>query len=242
MSNTIYKLTHEDILDKNILDHYIYPNMEQNYYYSKEFDEKFYIDLALKGFITIWYKEEDQEYLLPEIQREYAILDFKDLHISKKVQKLLKKDTYQFFHNSDFEEVIRVISGFHQNSWMQGKYIELLKKLIHCEYKKSFFSLSVFGIKDKLSGKIVAAEIGYSTYHNSIYTSLSGFCLRKKQYNHYGNLQMVLLAHYLENNNYKFWNLGHPYMEYKLQLGSKVLPRIKFLERLKKLAISKQLA
>jgi len=42
---------------------------------------------------------------------------------------------------------------------------------------------------------------------------------------------MTLLAKYLQNNNFSFWNLGHPYMQYKLDLGATVLSRIDFLEK-----------
>lgn len=235
MANNLYKLTHENILDKNLLENFIYQSMDHNYYYSEEFDEKFYIDLALKGFITIWYEDDGIEYLLPEIQYEYAVLDFKDLHISKKVQKLLKNGSYQFFSDIEFDNVIQQISQFHKNSWIRGKYIKLLKELQKSKYKKELFSLHVFGIKDIQTGVIVAAEVGYSTYGHNVYTSLSGFCLREKQYNHYGNLQMVLLAQYLQKNQYQFWNLGHPYMDYKLQLGSKIIKRKELIERLKKI-------
>ena len=44
-------------------------------------------------------------------------------------------------------------------------------------------------------------------------------------------LQMVLLALYLEKNNYSFWNLGHPYMQYKFDLGAKLYSRDDFLKR-----------
>jgi hypothetical protein len=42
---------------------------------------------------------------------------------------------------------------------------------------------------------------------------------------------MVLLALYLENNNYSFWNLGHPYMQYKFDLGAISFSREEFLKR-----------
>ena len=42
---------------------------------------------------------------------------------------------------------------------------------------------------------------------------------------------MVLLSKYLEENGFLFWNLDHPYMQYKLDLGAKVLSRIEFLEK-----------
>jgi len=75
----------------------------------------------------------------------------------------------------------------------------------------------------------LAGEIGYII--GSTYTSLSGFSIKEKQYSNWGKLQMVLLSKYLDTNNFSFWNLGHPYMQYKLDMGAKVLSRIEFLER-----------
>ena len=40
---------------------------------------------------------------------------------------------------------------------------------------------------------------------------------------------MTLLAKYLEKNDYSFWNMGHPYMEYKTNLGANILSRKDFL-------------
>lgn len=78
------------------------------------------------------------------------------------------------------------------------------------------------------TNRLIAGEVGYKT--GDVYTSLSGFCLRDKNYNNFGNLQMVLLAKYLEKNNYAFWNLGHPYMDYKKKLGAKIYIREEFLK------------
>jgi len=130
--------------------------------------------------------------------------------------------------------VIEILQKFHTNSWIQGKYIELLKKLQKSDYKKEQFHLNIFGLKDRKDDTIVAAEIGYGTYKNKVYTSLSGFSSRDRRYNNYGNLQLVLTAQYLQNNGYEFWNLGHPFMEYKQKLGAAIIEREEFLERIKK--------
>ena len=34
-----------------------------------------------------------------------------------------------------------------------------------------------------------------------------------------------------ENNNFEFWNLGHPHMEYKQRLGCKTYTKSEFLKR-----------
>ena len=44
-------------------------------------------------------------------------------------------------------------------------------------------------------------------------------------------VQLVMLARRLEASGFEFWNLGHPYMDYKTKLGAEVLPRTRFLPR-----------
>ena len=50
-------------------------------------------------------------------------------------------------------------------------------------------------------------------------------------HNNVGKLQLVLLAEHLENTGFAFWNLGHPSLQYKQDLGARVIPRGPFLER-----------
>ncbi len=76
--------------------------------------------------------------------------------------------------------------------------------------------------------QLVAGEIGYKI--GATYTSLSGFSIKDKGFNNYGKLQLVLLAKYLQKNNYQFWNLGHPYMKYKFDLGATLFKREDFLQ------------
>ena len=40
-----------------------------------------------------------------------------------------------------------------------------------------------------------------------------------------------LLGEHLRDAGYAFWNLGHPFMQYKLDLGAQILPRADFLDR-----------
>ncbi|MCK5111319.1 MAG: hypothetical protein KAQ94_07340 [Arcobacteraceae bacterium] len=224
----IYYITKENIEDKNILFNVIYSNKEINYYYSDDFSCEFYIQLARAGFISVSYTEDDVQYLLPEMQFEYAVLEFKDLHISQKVKKLLKqKDLYSFSINKDFEGVLKQIEFYHQDNWMDKDYLKLIKELKHYKDTKADFEIMCCELICKETNEIVAGEIGYKI--NSTYTSLSGFNIKEKRYNNWGKLQMTLLAQYLDKNNYSFWNLGHPYMQYKIDLGAKILSRNDFL-------------
>ena len=52
-----------------------------------------------------------------------------------------------------------------------------------------------------------------------------------KKYNNYGKLQLIELSKHLEKKGYDFWNLGHPYMDYKFQIGAKKYSRNDFLNR-----------
>jgi Leu/Phe-tRNA-protein transferase len=225
---SIYYITDEIIKNKDVLTQYIYPNMKNNYYWSDDWSVEFYIELAYAGFISVSTVFEDRLVLLPEIQFEYAVLDFEDLHVGKKVNKLLKSDSYKFTINKKFEELLDKIELYHQDSWLIGEYKTLVKNLRSCKNNKYDFEIMSIELSDS-DDNLVAGELGYKI--GSTYTSLTGFFDKRKEYNNYGKLQLVLLAKYLEKNSYTFWNLGHPYMEYKTSLGAKIYGRKEFLKR-----------
>ncbi|WP_455757532.1 hypothetical protein [Sulfurimonas sp.] len=209
--------------------------MQNSYYWSDDWSEEFYIELAKAGFISTTYDTLEGLVLLPEIQYDYAVLDFENLHISSKVKKLMNKDNYELCINTRINEVIEKISTQHKYNWLKKEYAELLKNLhINYDEKNNFKVISVELIcKD--SDELIAGEIGY--FIGKTYTSLSGFSSKEKKYSNYGSLQLVLLAKYLQNNSFEFWNLGHPHMEYKKRLGSKIYKRGKFLDRWNKASL-----
>lgn len=227
-NNTIYYLQHKDILNKDILINEIYANKTTNYYYSDDFSEEFYIDLCSLGFISTSIINNNELFLLPEIQFEYAILDFKDLHISKKVKKLLKKEDYIFEVDKNLEKVLDKLDKYHKPNWLIKEYKELIIKL-NKRKNHNNFEIKTFCIKDKNTKEIIAGEIGYKI--GKTYTSLTGFSSKEKKYNNYGKLQLVVTGEYLKKERYKIWNLGHPYMEYKIKLGAKIYTREQFIKR-----------
>lgn len=231
MNNQIYYLSFEQLKDKKILENFIYPNKEINYYISDDFSNSFYIQLAYEGFISVSQTIQNNQYLLPEIQFEYAVLEFKNLHIPKKVKKLLnKKDIFEFRVDYNFAKTLDKLISTHKDPWLEGKYLKTLQNV----YKQTHnnFKLTSFELYDKNTKELISGEIGYII--GSTYTSLSGFTTRKKKYNNWGKLQMILTANYLEDKKFDFWNLGHPYMQYKIDLGAKILTREEFLKRWKK--------
>jgi len=220
----IHNLTYDDVTSPNILINNIYPNMYKNYYWSDDFSAEYYIAQAKAGFIAVTDHYEDKELLLPEIQFSYALLDFKDLHISRKVNTLLNKKDLQLEISQHIDEVVEHINASHKNCWLTQRYFKMLKATKGLDDN---FELISVGIRD--NGILIAGELGYII--GGTYTSLSGFSSREKQYRNYGTAQLVLLAQYLKKNQFKFWNLGQSYMTYKLALGAKIYERQAFIKR-----------
>jgi len=220
----IYNLSYEAICSQDYLKESIYPNMYKNYYWSDDFSATYYIAQAKAGFIAVTDTYEGQELLIPEIQFRYALLDFRDLHISKKVSKLIKKKNLHIEIDNNIEEIAEYIQASYQNSWLSPRYCQTLRATESLD--KNFQVITAYL---KSEGKIIAGEIGYII--GSTYTSLSGFSSKEKQYYNYGTAQLVLLGKYLETDHFSFWNLGQPYMDYKLALGAKIYDRDAFLTR-----------
>lgn len=227
--SVIYYLSHNDLKDENILFNYIYANENNNYYITDDFSKDFYILLAYYGFITTSITFEEKFYLLPEIQFEYALLDFENLHISKKVMKLINQNNFEFSINTNLPLVLENLEKYHKKNWLTNHYKELITSLKNYQHPNIDFQLVSVELFDKNTNELVAGEIGYRI--NSTYTSLTGFALKDKKYNNWGKLQLVLLGVYLENNGFSFWNLGHPYMQYKFDLGATTYSRKDFLKR-----------
>lgn len=207
----------------------------QNYYWTPDWTPEMYILLARAGFISVSTDigdSEEQLVLLPEIQRAYAVLDWENLHISKSTRRWMRSEKcraqgYHLDIHCNLQTILTGITNCHYDSWVREPYRNLLEALqdIH----RDNFTLLTFGLSTA-DGSCVAGEIGYRT--GNVYTSLTGFHDRSMRiHNHAGKLQLYLLGQYLRDNNYAFWNLGHPYMQYKLDLGAQILDRISFLER-----------
>ena len=227
MENTILGIHHLPLAylkDPILLEELIYTNMQKNYYWSEDFSPEYYIAQAKAGFIAVTDQYKEEELLLPEIQFSYAVLDFKDLHVSKKVKQLLAKKILRLEITQELDNVLSHIRASHENCWLTPSYIKMLNDTKDLDEN---FSLISVGIRE--NNVLVAGEIGYVI--GKTYTSLSGFSSNEKCYRNYGTAQLVLLARHLEASGFSFWNLGQPYMDYKLALGAKIYERKAFLTR-----------
>ena len=212
----------------------IYPNMDVSYYWSDCWTPEFYRSLAKRGFISVAMDHESLgSLLLPEMQKSYALLDWHNLHVSGHVRKILNRGSleaqgFSLRLSGDPRKVIGAVRNqFGSDNWINDEYEKLLIRLASPEERGDNFALKTTELYEK--GELVAGELGYTI--GRTYTSLTGFSSRKREHRNRGTLQLVLLARLLEKRGYAFWNLGHPYMEYKISLGARILPREEFLYR-----------
>ncbi len=232
MQPKIYNLTPQSFKERPGLKEALYEDESNDYYWSEDWSEEFYVELAKMGFISTSFDTKEGLVLLPELQFEYAILDFENLHISKKTQKLLNADVATLSFNARFDEALERFSTQHKNNWLKNEYAELMKKLHKNQDAHANFKIISVELICKERDELIAGEIGYAI--GRTYTSLSGFSSKEKKYDNYGTLQLVLLAKRLQKEGYVFWNLGHPHMEYKQKLGSVTHTRKEFLKRWEK--------
>jgi Leu/Phe-tRNA-protein transferase len=224
-----------DMLREDILREYVYPDLAQTLYWSTSWDPAFYKSLARAGFISISHAHpEHGPILLAELQAGYAVLDWKDLHRSAHIRRMLRSDLLEeeeieLRDSKSCERVLqRLLDYHHPQTWLSAPYQDLLRKI--GASPADDFALHAIELWSCKQDWLIAGEIGYSI--GSVYTSLSGFTTRPDpRWRSFGTLQMVLLAERLRDQGYAFWNMGHTQQAYKLALGARVCPRNEFLER-----------
>lgn len=222
-------ITLSDIQNDEILTNYIYNNNSENYYVTDDWSMEMYDALAFAGFISITIKNNTSEdFLLPEMQFSYAGLSWKNLHISKRLKKFIVKnildnDNYSISINKNFEAVLNGIKIYHNDiNWVTENYINTLKSCRNSKCNTNVISVELWD-----NEKLIAGEIGYII--GSTYTSLTGF-FDKQNYSNFGKIQLLALSLLLKKSNIMFWNMGHPYMNYKFKMGAIEYQRQDFLE------------
>ena len=220
----IYPIDLKMLQDPDYLTEVVYPDMQHEYYWSRDFSPEFYITQAKAGCIAICETIDGEVLLLPEMQRSYALLDMEEMHISRKVAAIMRRRPLELSFSEALDPVVERIDAYHPDSWLTPAYLEVLKRTRGVDRCFQALSVSLYD-----AGVLVAGEIGYRI--GQTYTSLTGFSSREKCYRDYGKAQMVLLGQALQQQGYAFWNLGHPYMPYKTALGAKIYTRAEFLRR-----------
>ena len=231
-AHQIYYLPAE-ALSPELLTQVVYP-AEFELYWSDCWEPEFYSALAQAGFISTCVQEGDAYFLLPEMQSAYAVLDWENLHVSRQARRLI--------HSGELArrgmvvrfnaQVDAVLQGLNQawatSSWFHPPYQDMMRQLAAQE--NSGVQVLAVELWSHTQQELVAGELGYII--GQTWTSLSGFMQRVTgDWNQYGTIQLLGLAKILQQAGFAFWNLGHPYMDYKTRLGACILPRAAFLER-----------
>ncbi len=222
-------LSLSDATNEQLLTTEIYQNIDQCYYWTNDWSPEMYDALVFAGFIPISVRDAwDAEFLLPEMQESYAVLFWNNVHVSKRLRDFIQKhvmhNEYTLSINREIGSVLDGIGKYHaENDWMTDSYRNLLKSL---HRTKQLYRSNVVSVELWDRTRLIGGEVGYLV--GSIYTSLSGF-FDRENYSNFGKIQLLSLAGLLKQSGYAFWNMGHPYMPYKFQLGGLKLERQDFL-------------
>lgn len=230
----VYPEIRPEHLDPACLAAWIYPNLDYDYYWSFEWDPGFYAALARAGFISVSTQDEPPWRLLPQLQTEYAVLDWPQLRLNRHLRRYLRsggpaRDALRLGLNPDPRPVLAGQARYHgADSWLSPAYINLMEAL--AEQSPPGFRLVGVELRAGPERRLLAGELGY--FVGRTYTSLTGFVeAGAPRGPGWGLLQMAALAKLLRRRGLAFWNLGHPSMDYKLALGARILPREVFLKR-----------
>lgn len=206
--------------------------------WTEDWSPEFYRAQARLGFIAVAGPGpgEAGNVLLPEFQHEYAVLDWQNLIVDRGVRKILQsgrleREAITLVVETEPARALEGLDGhWGDRSWLRPEYVSLVRLLATAEQHAADPGFRILGTILMSGDETVSGELGYAV--GRVYVSLSGFFRReRREWNHFGKLQMVLLARRLEDAGFAFWNLGHARMEYKTSLGARILPRSAFLPR-----------
>lgn len=224
----------------------IWRNLRQAYYVTPCWHAEFYVGLAYSGFISVSQAVparcggESIPLLIPEIQRSYGVLHYRNLHIERNVAKRAAR--YELRFDTSFDAVLSALCEYHDNCWLLPEYCALLRALhkrgrvpVPNGAAGAQFEVHSVELFDTVDGSLVAGEVGYAI--GSLFTSLTGFT--RAGHPSAGKIQLAALACVLERAGSSLWNLGHPPREandrqpasmlYKREIGVTVMPRRAFL-------------
>lgn len=123
-----------------------------------------------------WYESEPR-----------AILDFEDMHISRSLRKLMRKDPFDIRADTDFPAIISACAGddvpARQDTWINDDIIALFVALHEAGYAHSIGVYQdgdlvggIYGLH--VGGAVFAAESMFSRVSNASKAALVHFCAR----------------------------------------------------------------
>jgi tetratricopeptide (TPR) repeat protein len=145
------------------------------------------------------------------------VLLFPDLHIGETNRRHMKKyeKSYELRFESDFNAVMENVYRHYKKK--NENYLQFLLYFLTV-INQSTYSTRAVSVALYKEGKLVAGELGVIT--GRVYTSYTGYHDEPSA----GTVQLIMLARYLIEKGYAFWDLGPSTFEwdaYKLRLGAK---------------------
>lgn len=151
--------------------------------------------------------------------RERAILEFKDLHVNKRLKQYLKKSTWTYTKNQAFQQVIHHCARRdHEGTWITPEMIEAYVRLHQLGYAHSYEVWEnqelVGGVYGVQVGQLFSAE---SMFHHSTNASKAA---------------LIYLIQELSKHGFTWIDIQvmSPHLQ---ALGASTLTRDAFLSRLK---------
>ena len=201
-----------------IVDAMLATEYNEEFCLATDFEPEFTARLMDAGFLvmsadasedSVGENEKEPFYLsLPKLHIERSALFFENLHIKKSIRKLLNK--YELKADIDFEYIIDRCIKKHGADWLTPPLVESIKEIRRTRPTGNAYPTSFSLYRD---GVLAAGEFGVIC--GNVYTSYSGYYEERNA----GTVQLILLAKYLQEQGFLFFDLGMP-MNYKLDLGA----------------------
>ena len=191
---------------------------EHEFCLATDFTSAFIADVCYHGYLPMGEQVAELPVLLIKSHHQRCVLDFENLHWSRKLKRYARGLTLRI--NQNFTHCLAAIVRHHTSTWLIkplcAAFIQLHQQPQH--------NVALHSIEIYNGDQLVAGEVGYST--GVIYTSLAGFHTQ----NGAGSVQLALLGQILAQSGFAFWDLGME-LPYKRHLGATVVCRQPFLAR-----------
>ncbi len=171
---------------------------------------------AYSNGIFPWF--EDDEQILWWSPDPRIVLYTKDVHVSKSMKKLIKREHFQLSFDRDFKSVIRSCANIREITWITPGIIRAYEKLHKSGYAHS---IEVWRNK-KLAGGLYGVSLGKIFFGESMFSIESNS----------SKYALIKLSWFLNSIGFKIIDCQIPNTHLK-SLGAIDIPRIKFLKLVK---------
>ena len=183
-----------------------------------DFSPAFVAAVCRHGYLPMGEVMYELPLLLIKSHQQRCVLDFDQLHLSRKLKRQARGLTLKINHR--FADCLQAIAAHHSPTWL----IKPLCAAFLSLHQHPLQGVALHSIEVYNGERLVAGEVGYTT--GAIYTSLAGF----HRQNGAGSVQLGLLGQILAHSGFAFWDLGME-LPYKRHLGATVVDRSTFLSQ-----------